>query len=104
VRLEQDDTAIPRPLFLYRALPLLAWALAGDPAKENQVLPLTEPATFTGLSCFSIIGMDYPALVRHEPTSALRSQTKSQRLTLYDFEGESYTVTPVTVIVETNGT
>jgi len=88
---------------------LLAWALTGDPTKEDQVISLTESATLEGFSRFSIIGKDYPALVRHEPTSTVdgllfRPQTPSQRRKLDDFEGESYAVTPITVLVEKNGT
>ena len=101
----------PRPVFLYgtlRALPFFAWVLTGDPSKVDQVLPLTEPATLTGFACLSVEGKDYPALIRHDPSSAvdgliLRPQTQSQRRKLDDFEGETYSVTPVTVIVKTSG-
>jgi len=101
----------PRPLFLYgtlKALPLLAWVLSGDPSKVDQVLPLTEPATLTGFSCFAVQNKDYPALIRHDPSSAvdgllLRPQTQSQRCRVDDFEGETYAVTPVTVVVERSG-
>ncbi|KIM36018.1 hypothetical protein M413DRAFT_449462 [Hebeloma cylindrosporum] len=104
-----DDSTL-RPLFLYgtlRALPLLAWALTGDHRKHDQIIPLTEAATLPGFSRLSIIGKDYPALVR-EPSSTtdgllFRPQTRSQRRKLDDFEGESYEVTPVTVIVEKHG-
>jgi gamma-glutamylcyclotransferase (GGCT)/AIG2-like uncharacterized protein YtfP len=93
----------PRPLFLYgtlRALTLLAWALTGDPTKEVQILPLTEPATLSCFARFFIIGMDYPALVHHESSSAvdgllLRPRTQSQRRKLEEFEGESYEISPV---------
>lgn len=106
-----EDGAILRPLFLYgtlRALPLLAWALTGDPSKEDQIASIGEPATLTGFARFAVVGADYPALVRHDPSSVvdgllLRPQTQSQRRKLDDFEGESYTLTQVTVIVEKNG-
>jgi len=76
--------------------------------KVDQVLSLTEPATLTGFARFSIHGKDYPALILHDPSSAvdgliLRSRTQSQRRRLDDFEGETYSVTPVTVIVKKNG-
>ena len=54
MRLELDNTATTRPLFLYgtlRAFPLLAYALTGDPAQEGHVFPLTEP-TVTGFFRF----------------------------------------------------
>ena len=74
----------------------------------DQVLSMTEPATLTGFARFSINGRDYPALIHHDPSSVvdgllLRPQTQSQRCKLDDFEGETYSVTPVTVIVEKGG-
>ena len=98
-------------MFLYgtlKALPLLAWVLTGDASKVDQVLLLTEPATLTGFACFSIEQKDYPALIRHDPSSTvdglvLRPQTQSHRRKVDDFEGETYSVTPVTVIVKKSG-
>jgi len=52
--------------------------------------------------------MDYPALLHYEPSSAvdgplLQLRTQSQSRKLDKFEGESYAVSPVTVIAEKNG-
>jgi len=74
--------------------------------RPYQVLPLTGPAKLLCFAHFSIIGIDYPALVRHEPSSTidgviLRPRTYSQRQKLDNFEGELYAVSPVTIIVET---
>ena len=69
-----NRTTRPPLIFLYgtlRALPLRAWVLTGDPTKENQVLPLTEPARLSCFARFSIIGIDYPALVCHKPSSVV---------------------------------
>ncbi|PBK59073.1 AIG2-like protein [Armillaria solidipes] len=97
----------PRPLFLYgtlRAMPLLAWALTGDSRKTDVVAPLVKPAELKGYARFSLLGKDYPALIKHNETSIvdgllLCPQNKSQRRKLDDFEGEAYTVTPVQVAV-----
>ena len=87
---------------------MLAWALTGDPTKVDHVLSMTEAATLMGFARFSIEGRDYPALIRSDPSSAvdgllLRPQTQSQRRKLDDFEGETYSVTPVTVIAKKSG-
>lgn len=85
-------------------MPLLAWALTGDSRKTNVVAPLVKPALLKGYARFSLLGKDYPALIKHNETSIvdgllLCPQNKSQRRKLDDFEGEAYTVTPVQVTV-----
>ncbi|KAK0438501.1 uncharacterized protein EV420DRAFT_1209270 [Desarmillaria tabescens] len=104
----QNSPLTPRPLFLYgtlRAMPLLAWALTGDSRKTDVVTPLVKLAELKGYARFSLLGKDYPALIKHSETSVvdgllLRPQDKSQRRKLDDFEGEAYIVTPVQVAVE----
>jgi hypothetical protein len=83
---------------------LLAWALTGDSRKTNVVAPLVKPAELKGYARFSLLGKDYPALIKHNETSIadgllLCPQDKSQRKKLDDFEGEAYMVTPVQVTV-----
>jgi len=98
----------PRPLFVYGtlcAMPLLAWALTGDAAQTSAVRPLAQNATVKGYARFTVRGKDYPAVIEHNQDSTvdgflLRLQTKSQRRKLDDFEGEAYTVTPVSVMVK----
>jgi hypothetical protein len=85
-------------------MPLLAWALTGDSRKIDVVAPLVKPAELKGFARFSLLGKDYPALIKHDKTSTvdgllLRAQDRSQRKRLDDFEGETYTVTPVQVTV-----
>ncbi|KIJ91016.1 hypothetical protein K443DRAFT_510349 [Laccaria amethystina LaAM-08-1] len=101
----------PRPLFLYgtlRAKPLLAWALTGDSRRADLVAPLLKPAILKGYSRFSMIGKDYPALIKHDEMSTtdgllLFPQDKRQRKKLDDFEGEAYTVAQVQVAVIGDG-
>ena len=83
-------------------MPLLAWALTGDSRKTELVAPFVQPAQVKGYARFAVIHADYPAAIEHEEDSIvdgllLLPQTKSQRRKLDDFEGEIYTVTPVTV-------
>ncbi|KAM5537000.1 hypothetical protein V8D89_009329 [Ganoderma adspersum] len=112
----------PRPLFLYgtfQALPLLAWAMTGDPAKVDVVEPLVQPARIRGsqYARFALHGRDYPAVVKidieHADASAstrvhvvdgllFRPQNRSQRKKMDDFEGETYQA--VQVDVEVAGT
>ncbi len=85
-------------------MPLLAWALTGDSWKTDVVAPLVKPALLKGYARFSLLGKDYPALIKYNETSIvdgllLCPQNKSQRRKLDDFEGEAYTVTPVQVTV-----
>ncbi len=85
-------------------MPLLAWALTGDSRKTDVVAPLVKPAQLKGYARFSLLGKDYPALIKHDKTSIvdgllLCPQDKSQRKKLDDFEGETYVVTPVQVTV-----
>lgn len=85
-------------------MPLLAWALTGDSRKIDVVAPLVKAAELKGYARFSLLGKDYPALIKHDETSIvdgllLCPQNKSQRKKLDDFEGEAYTVTPVQVTV-----
>jgi len=85
-------------------MPLLAWALMGDSWKTNVVAPLIKPAELKGYACLSLLGKDYPALMKHDKTSIIDSlllcpQDKSQQKKLDDFEGEAYIVTPVQVTV-----
>ena len=89
-------------------MPLLAWALTGDSRKTNVVTPLVKPAELKGYACFSLLGKDYPALIKHNETSIvdgllLCPQDMSQRKKLDDFEGEAYTVNPVQVTVVGEG-
>lgn len=83
---------------------LLAWALTGDSRKTNVVAPLVKPAELKGYARFSLLGKDYPALIKHDKTSIIDGlllcpQDKSQRKKLDDFEGEAYMVTPVQVTI-----
>lgn len=85
-------------------MPLLAWALTGDSRKTDVVAPLIKSALLEGYARFSLLGKDYPALIKHNETSIvdgllLCPQNKSQRRKLDDFEGEAYTATPVQVTV-----
>ena len=85
-------------------MPLLAWALTGDFRKTDVVAPLVKPAELKGYARFSLLGKDYPALIKHDKSSIvdgllLCPQDKSQRKKLDDFEGEAYVVTPVQVNV-----
>ena len=88
---------------------LLAWALMGDSHKTAVVAPLITPAELHSCQCarFSLLGKDYPALIKHEDTSIVNSlllcpQDKSQQQKLDDFDGEVYTVilAQVTVVRE----
>ena len=85
-------------------MPLLAWALTGDFRKTDVVAPLVKPAELKGYARFSLLGKDYPALIKHDKSSIvdgllLCPQDKSQRQKLDDFEGEAYVVIPVQVAV-----
>ena len=85
-------------------MPLLAWALTGDSQKIDVVTPLVKPAELKGYARFSLLGKDYPALIKHHETSIvdgllLCPRDKSQRKKLDDFEGEAYMVTPAQVTV-----
>ena len=85
-------------------MPLLAWALTGDSRKTDVVAPLVKPAELQGYARFSLLGKDYPALMKHEDTSIvdgllLYPRDESQRRKLDDFEGEAYAVIPVQVTV-----
>jgi len=85
-------------------MPLLAWALTGDSQKIDVVTPLVKPAELKGYARFSLLGKDYPALIKHHETSIvdgllLCPRDKSQRKKLDDFEGEAYVVTPAQVTV-----
>ena len=85
-------------------MPLLAWALTGDSRKIDVVAPLVKPAELKGYARFSLLGKDYPALIKHDETSIVDGllfcpQDKSQRQKLDDFEGEAYAATPVQVTV-----
>lgn len=108
----------PRLLFLYgplRALPLLAWAVTGDPAKVDLVKPLVQPARVRGpeYARFALRGRDYPAVVKldieHVDASSaparvhvvdgllFRPQNWVQRKKMDDFEGEAYQAVQVDV-------
>ena len=85
-------------------MPLLSWALTGDSRKTEVVAPLVKPAELKGYARFSLLGKDYPALIKHDETSTvdgllLNPQDMSQRKKLDDFEGEAYMVAPVQVTV-----
>lgn len=76
-------------------MPLLAWALTGDSHKIDTVTPLVKPAQLKGYARLSLLGKDYPAVIKHEDSSVvdgllLCAQNKSQRRKLDDFEGETY--------------
>ena len=63
-------------------MPLLAWALTGDSRKTDVVAPLVKPAELKGYARLSLLGKDYPALIKHKETSIvdgllLRLQEKS---------------------------
>ncbi|KAH7905126.1 hypothetical protein BJ138DRAFT_1118758 [Hygrophoropsis aurantiaca] len=83
-------TVQQRPLFLYgtlRALPLLAWALTGDFKKTETVEPLVQPAQIKGYARFSLHGMDYPAVTKHNDNSVVTA-VKVQMLDAHGEEGE----------------
>ena len=105
----------PRPLFLYgalRALPLLAWAVTGDPAKVDVVKPLVQAARIRGTEYarFALHGRDYPAVVKIEHVDAsaqvhvvdrllFRPHNWAQRKKMDDFEAEAYQAVQVDVEV-----
>ncbi|KAI0490498.1 AIG2-like protein [Xylaria cf. heliscus] len=97
----------PRPLFIYgtlRALPLLAWALTGDASNTSAVSKLVRPARIYGYARFSLDHCDYPAVIKHSPQSSvdgylLMLETTSQRKKLDDFEGDTYTLESVDVMI-----
>lgn len=85
-------------------MPLLSWALTGDFRKTDVVAPLVKPAELKGYARFSLLGKDYPALIKHDEASTvdgllLCPQDKSQRKKLDNFEGDAYMVTPVQVTI-----
>ena len=97
----------PRPLFVYdtlRALPLLAWAVTGDASNTNTVQKFAHPAKVHGYARFSVHHCDYPAVVEKESGEVdgylLILETASQRKKLDDFEGETYKITHVEVVME----
>ena len=98
----------PKPLFVYGTLcaaPLLAWALTGDCANVDTAEKLAHPATVRGYGRFSLHHCDFPGAVKLDGASSiegllLRLQDKVQRRKLDDFEGESYKVTPVEVVLQ----
>ncbi|KAF4945348.1 hypothetical protein FSARC_14445 [Fusarium sarcochroum] len=103
--------ATRRPLFVYgalRAFPLLAWALTGDASKTHIVEPLARPAKVKGYARYALHNRDYPAVVKHASQEVygylLSLNTTSQRKKLDDFEGETYKVTPVLVILDDGST
>ncbi|KAI0813395.1 hypothetical protein GGR55DRAFT_575052 [Xylaria sp. FL0064] len=64
---------------------------------------LVQPATLYGYARFSLKHKDYPAVIKHTSQSSIDSylltlETASQRKKVDDFEGEQYTLQPVTVI------
>ncbi|TFK96406.1 Butirosin biosynthesis, BtrG-like protein [Pterulicium gracile] len=102
----------PRPLFVYgtlRALPLLAWALTGDPGEIDMVKALVKAATVSGYNRFRLHHCDYPAVVASSSSESqvdgylLNLETLSQRRKLDDFEGETYVSTAVVVKLNENG-
>lgn len=96
---------MPRPLFLYgtmRAMPILAWLLTEDSRNTDIVLRLVKPAHIKGYARFTVLGKDYPAVIKHNESSTvdgllLRTPDKSHRQAI---EGETYTVAPVQVKVD----
>ncbi|KAI2471367.1 hypothetical protein F4781DRAFT_122263 [Annulohypoxylon bovei var. microspora] len=105
-------TSKPRPVFLYgtlRAKSLLAWALTGDASDVSLASQLIQPAKVYGHARFALKYRDYPAAVKHAPSSSIDGylfipETTSQRKKLDDFEGEAYKPAPVDVIVfDSNG-
>jgi gamma-glutamylcyclotransferase (GGCT)/AIG2-like uncharacterized protein YtfP len=92
---------MPQPLFLYgtlRAMPLLAWAITGDSRKTDVVAHLVKPAELKGYARFSLLGKDYPALIKHDETSIVDGLLFCPQ-ELDDFEGEAYVVTPAQVTI-----
>ena len=89
-----------------RALPLLAWALTGDPKQTQAVRRLASPAIVKGYARYAVRHCDYPAAVAVADPDAsvdgylLRLESASQRRKLDDFEGETYRVTPVVALVQ----
>lgn len=89
-----------------RAIPLLAWALTGDPSNTTAVASLARPGKVYGYARFLGRGCDYPAVIQREKSSSvdgllLTLETSSQRKRLDNFEEEAYRVAPVSVTLDT---
>ncbi|KAF8899518.1 hypothetical protein CPB84DRAFT_1143792 [Gymnopilus junonius] len=104
------ENMTPRPLFLYgtlRALPLLAWAITGDPKNVDHVRSLTHPSLLRGFFRTSIAGKDFPALIRRRSYLIdgllLRPQTDLQRRKIHEFMGRSYKVVRGSAFIEMEG-
>lgn len=52
-------------------MPLLAWALTGDSQKIDTVTPLVKPAQLKGYARLSLLGKDYPVVIKHEDSSVV---------------------------------
>ncbi|KAF8556510.1 hypothetical protein OG21DRAFT_1408938, partial [Imleria badia] len=87
------------------AISLLAWALTGDATKTDLVRNITRGAHVNGYARYTVVGKDYPAVVKNDDDDAcvdgllLIPQNRSQRAKLDDFEGEEYKVVLVAVTV-----
>lgn len=102
------------PVFVYGTLKspqLLAWLLTGDSTKSSRILGQRKPATLSGYTVRRVKHADFGALVKEEtPTDAhvvhgfvVYPETRSERVKLDDFEGESYARTTVAVKLEEDG-
>lgn len=85
-------------------MPLLAWALTGDSQNIDIVEPLVKLAHLKGYTRFSLIGRDYPGVLKHDENSTVDGllffpQNKSQRKKLDNFEGDEYAVAQLQVTV-----
>ncbi|KAE9388493.1 hypothetical protein BT96DRAFT_1004138 [Gymnopus androsaceus JB14] len=106
--MNQTGSLVERPIFLYgtlQALPLLAWALTGDSRNTSTVSPLLMNARLVGgYARFTVLGKDYPALIKHHDSSPvdgllLFPLTMSQRTKLDDFEGGAYKAARIKAII-----
>ncbi|KAI9566939.1 hypothetical protein HD554DRAFT_2040042 [Boletus coccyginus] len=106
--LDHDRNIRPRPLFLYGtlcAIPFLAWALTGDATRTDLVRHITRNAYVKGYARYTVVGKDYPAVIKDggDDDDDRLGRNRSQRAKLDDFEGESYKVEHVAVMVVADG-
>jgi gamma-glutamylcyclotransferase (GGCT)/AIG2-like uncharacterized protein YtfP len=87
------------PIFVYGTLmaaPLLAWVLTGDASKSDESLAQRKPGRITGFTRRSILGLDYPALIRGDASATVDGfvvypKSRSEWTKLDTFEGDAYT-------------
>jgi gamma-glutamylcyclotransferase (GGCT)/AIG2-like uncharacterized protein YtfP len=97
-----------RPVFLYGTLmatPLLAWLLTGNRENQDMIVPLRQKASLQHYHRGSVLGKDYPALVKGTENDLVEGliffpRNMDDRRKLNNFEGEQYTTEPVKVVLE----